>query len=255
MARSDMSDLEWEFIKAVLPNKSRGVKRVDGRRVINGIFYVPRTGIPWADLPEQYGPPTTVCNRFNRWTYAGHWDRVMDAVADAHNVDMVMVEGTSIRAHHSATTLKNDPRRCPGRSRGGSGTKIHALTNQDGLPIRYELTPGQAHDAPPCKPLPGALQPGQYVLADKAYDAAWNREMIWEQGATDVIPSGSNRKLPRDFDAGIYREGNNIERFFGRLKASFRRITTRYEKASANFMAMIKLASVRLWTEFYESAA
>ena len=57
--------------------------------------------------------------------------------------------------------------------------------------------------------------------------------MIWEQGATDVIPSGSNRKLPRDFDAGIYREGNRIERFFGRLKASFRRITTRYEKASA----------------------
>ena len=63
MARSDMSDLEWEFIKAVLPNKSRGVKRVDGRRVINGIFYVPRTGIPWADLPEQYGPPTTLKKR------------------------------------------------------------------------------------------------------------------------------------------------------------------------------------------------
>jgi len=71
MARSDMSDLEWEFIKAVLPNKSRGVKRVDDRRVINGIFYVLRTGIPWADLPEQYGPPTTIYNRFNRWTYAG----------------------------------------------------------------------------------------------------------------------------------------------------------------------------------------
>ncbi|MDO6457862.1 transposase [Celeribacter halophilus] len=50
MARSDMSDLEWEFIKAVLPNKTRGKKRVDDRRVINGIFYVLRTGIPWADL-------------------------------------------------------------------------------------------------------------------------------------------------------------------------------------------------------------
>jgi transposase len=49
MARSDMSDLEWRFIKQVLPNKSRGVKRVDDRRVINGIFYVLRTGIPWAD--------------------------------------------------------------------------------------------------------------------------------------------------------------------------------------------------------------
>jgi transposase len=93
-----MSDLEWGFIKQVLPNKSRGVKRVDDRRVINGIFYVLRTGIPWADLPEQYGPPT------------GHWDRIMEAVADVHNVDMVMVDGTSIRAHHSATTLKKKTR-------------------------------------------------------------------------------------------------------------------------------------------------
>lgn len=46
MARSAMSDLEWDFIKTVLPNKPRGVKRVDDRRVINGIFYVLRTGIP-----------------------------------------------------------------------------------------------------------------------------------------------------------------------------------------------------------------
>lgn len=64
--------------------------------------------------------------------------------------------------------LKKDPRRCLGRSRGGLGTKIHAVTNQDGLPFRYELTPGQVHDAPPCKTLLDNLQPGQHVLADKA---------------------------------------------------------------------------------------
>ncbi len=110
MARSDMSDLEWEFIKAVLPNKSRGVKRADDRRVINGIFYVLRTGIPWADLPSEYGPPTTIYNRFNRWTYAGIWDQIMEAVADASNVDTVMVDGTSVRALHSATTLKKTTR-------------------------------------------------------------------------------------------------------------------------------------------------
>ena len=109
MARSDMTDLEWEFIKATLPTKTRGKKRVDDRRVINGIFYVLRTGIPWADLPSEYGPPTTVYNRFNRWSYAGHWDRIMDAIVDAHNVDMVMVDGTSVRAHHSAATLKKRP--------------------------------------------------------------------------------------------------------------------------------------------------
>jgi len=70
--------------------------------------------------------------------------------------------------------------------------------------------------------------------------------MICEQGAIDVIPSKSNRKLTKDFDAELYRERNKIERFFGRLKASFRRIATRYEKTSRNFLAMIKLASVRL---------
>jgi putative transposase len=79
--------------------------------------------------------------------------------------------------------------------------------------------------------------------------------MIWEQGAIDVIPSKSNRKLPTEFNAKIYRKRNKIEWFFGRLKASFRRIATRYEKTSRNFMSMIKLASVRLGIEFYEYAA
>ena len=79
--------------------------------------------------------------------------------------------------------------------------------------------------------------------------------MIWEQGAIDVIPPKANRKLPTEFDAELYRERNKIERFFGRLRASFRRIATRYEKTSRNFLSMIKQASVRLWIEFYESAA
>ena len=125
-----------------------------------------------------------------------------------------------------------------GRSRGGLSTKIHALTNQDGLPIRYELTPGQAHDAPPCKRLLDRLQPGQHVLADKAYDAHWIRAMIWEQGAIDVIPAKANRKLPAEFDAEIYRERNKIERFFGRLK-EFKGIAMRAEKNDTNFASMI----------------
>ena len=142
-----------------------------------------------------------------------------------------------------------------GRSRGGLTTKIHALVNEIGLPIRFELTPGQEHDAPVCRLLLDQLQPGQSVLADKAYDADWIRELIWEQGAIDVIPSKSNRKIPKEFDAETYKLRNHIERFFGRLKASFRRIATRYEKTAQNFMAMIKLAAIRLCCQFYESAA
>ena len=140
-----------------------------------------------------------------------------------------------------------------GRSRGGLTTKIHALVNENGLPLRFELTSGEAHDAPPARILLNALQPNQQVLADKAYDADWIRQMIWERGAIAVIPSKSNRKMPKEFDTETYKERNHIERFFGRIKRSYRRIATRYEKTSRNFLALIKIAAFRLWCEFYES--
>ena len=120
--------------------------------------------------------------------------------------------------------------------------------------MKFELTAGQAHDAPICETLLTELQPSQSVLADKAYDADWIRKMIWEQGAIDVIPSKSNRKIPKVFDKELYRQRNKIERFFCRLKDSFRRIATPYQQTSGNFLAMIKLASMRLWLEFYEYA-
>ena len=120
--------------------------------------------------------------------------------------------------------------------------------------MKLELTLGQAHDAPVSETLLTGLQLGQWVLADKAYDADWTRNMIWEQGTIDVIPSKSNRKIPKEIDKEMYGQRNNIERFFCRLKASLRRIATRYEQTSANFLAMIKLASVRLRLEFYEYA-
>ena len=70
------------------------------------------------------------------------------------------------------------------------------------------------------------------MLADKAYDVDWIRKMIWEQGAIDVIRSKFNRKIPKEFDKGLYRQRNKIERIFCRLKDSFRRIATRYDPRS-----------------------
>ena len=67
----ELSDFEWRVIAPLLPNKPRGVPRVDDRRVLNGIFWVLRTGAPWRALPREYGPPTTCYNRFVRWRKAG----------------------------------------------------------------------------------------------------------------------------------------------------------------------------------------
>ena len=79
--RYELSDYEWAAIRPFLPNKPRGVPRVNDRRVLNGIFWVLRSGAPWRDLPETFGPYTTCYNRFVRWGRAGVWDQIMDALA------------------------------------------------------------------------------------------------------------------------------------------------------------------------------
>ncbi len=92
------------------------------------------------------------------------------------------------------------------------------------------------------------------VLADKAYDANAIREMIDGQGAWPNIPPKSNRKDPICFSPYLYIARNLVERFFSKIK-HFRRIATRYDKLAANYMAMIKLASIRVWLRAYESTA
>jgi transposase len=71
--RYELADYEWVAIKPMLPNKPRGVSRVNDRRVLDGIFWVLRSGAPWRDLPEAFGPYTTCYNRFVRWRRAGVW--------------------------------------------------------------------------------------------------------------------------------------------------------------------------------------
>lgn len=102
MARYDLSEVEWRLIEPLLPNKPRGVARVDDRRVINGIFYVLRTGSPWRDLPSRYGPHTTVYNRFNRWAKAGVWVRVFEALSARSPGSMHLIDSSIIRAHQHA---------------------------------------------------------------------------------------------------------------------------------------------------------
>ena len=97
--RYELSDYEWTAIKPMLPNKPRGVRRVNDRRVLNGIFWILRSGAPWRDLPETYGPRTTCYNRFVRWRQAGVWDRIMDALAAGHDAAVQMIDTSVVRVH------------------------------------------------------------------------------------------------------------------------------------------------------------
>jgi transposase len=139
-----------------------------------------------------------------------------------------------------------------GRSRGGLSTKIHARVDSQGRPIQILITPGQAHDLTGAEPLLASLARGTIVIADKAYDADRLRAHIKARGAIANIPNMIRRKKRFRWTKALYRERNQVERFFNRLK-QFRRIATRYDKLGANFLAFIQLAAVRLCLRSIES--
>jgi transposase len=130
----------------MLSNKPRGIPRVDDRRILNGIFWVLRSGAPWRDLPDGYGAPTTCYNRFVRWRRAGIWDRIMDALALAHNAAVQMIDTSIVRVHQHGACIANNRNQHMGRSRGGLTSKIHVVVDGNGLPVQLGLTAGQAHD-------------------------------------------------------------------------------------------------------------
>ncbi|WP_141700935.1 IS5 family transposase [Mesorhizobium sp. SEMIA 3007] len=255
MSRYDLTDFEWRAIEPLLPNKPRGVPRVDDRRVLNGIFWVLRSGAPWRDLPERYGPRTTCYNRFVRWRKAGVWDRLMDAITKAHDGTVQMIDTSIVRVHQQgATGKKGDRDHCLGRSRGRLTTKIHALVDAQGRPIKLTLTAGQMSDIASAADLIKELPEGAMLLADKGYDANALRNAVTERKAWANIPPKANRKDAICFSPFLYKARNLVERFFNKAK-QFRRIATRYDKLAENYLAALKLVAIRVWLRGNESTS
>jgi transposase len=138
-----------------------------------------------------------------------------------------------------------DSQRMPfeqGRSPGGLTSKIHALVDGNGLPVRLALTPGEAHDNRLAEKLLSRLKFGSMLLADRGYDTDWIREFARKKGAWANIPPKSKRKDPICFSPYLCRDRNRVEQFFNRIKQC-RRVATRYDKLAANYLAFVQLAS------------
>lgn len=139
-----------------------------------------------------------------------------------------------------------------GRSRGGLTTKIHALVDARGRPIRLKLTAGQAHDGRSAADMFATLATGQVLLADRAYDSDRLHEEMAARGVIANIRLMPARKRFPAFDHQLYRERNLVERFFNKLK-QFRAVATRYDKRDDNFLASVQLAAIRIWIRANES--
>ncbi len=157
MGRGDLTTEEWARLKPHLPKSGRrGGRWASHRRIINGILYRNRTGVPWRDLPARFGKWKTVYERHRRWSADGTRDKIFAAVladADAQGrIDwsMVIVDSTTCRAHQHAAGARRKPPRAPGKdARPGSTARM------------------RDPDAP------GAASPARFTLPQKADAALW----------------------------------------------------------------------------------
>ena len=132
-----------------------------------------------------------------------------------------------------------------GKSRGGRTTKIVLTAADEDTALAVDVIPGQAGEAPRLEPLLDRtldrVGPVDELVADKAFDGDPQRHACVDRDVCPVIPNKANRVDPWPFDPQAYRERNNVERLFGKLK-QFRRVATRYEKRRAMFLGVLHLA-------------
>jgi transposase len=134
-----------------------------------------------------------------------------------------------------------------GRTKVGMNTKLHAVTDADGRPIRFFMTAGQVSDYTGAAALLSSLPAAEWLLADRGYDAGWFREALKDKGIKPCIPGRKSRGKPIKHDRRRYKRRSRIEIMFGRLKDR-RRVATRYDRCPKVFLSVVALAAtVMFW--------
>lgn len=259
MRRKVLSDEEWEKIQALLPeNDGRGRNYRDHRRVIEGILWRLRTGAPWRDIPDVFGPWSTIYDRYRRWTQSGIWEDIFNQInefCDRHKQldwSAHFVDGTSIRAHQKAAGGKPTTNGL-GWSRGGFGTKIHVRFDRNGNLLNVEVTEGQRNEITVFETLmnSGAVRQShgrpklrpEAIVGDKGYNARWLRDWAHQKHMACVVPKRDNQNRKGPFNNKLYRERNIVERRIAHYK-EYRAVAFRFEKCCEHYRANWLIISI-----------
>jgi transposase len=249
--RLEISDEEWRVIYPILVIRRdiRLGSEAKVRAFMAAVLWVLRSGSQWRLLPAGLGLWNSVFKRFSRWCRLGVFKALHSVCAGQPDLQSVFIDSTVIRAHACAAGAAGSRAEAEalGRSRGGFGTKIHALTDALGNPLDFVLTGGQASDIGQAGTLLALTPAGAEALAaDKGYDSDEFVQAVLTRGMTVVIPPRANRKSPRECDWFAYKERHLIECFFGKIK-HYRRIFSRYEKTARNYLGFLYFVSALIW--------
>lgn len=228
-----------------MPVSGTGRPRVDDELILRAILYRLRQGCTWRAL-SIFAPYSTIYGRWKQWCDSGLWDKLLEQLTQGAKGKLWAIDSTCVKVHkHGMGGRQYIDNQCIGKTKGGQNTKIHALVDGKGRPLRLILSPGNRNDiiyAP--KLVEG--QTDRHILADKAYDCDEFRDLLKQLGLTACIPPRENRKNPATFHKGHYKRRHKVENAFQRLK-ELRAIATRYEKKAARFIALTTLATITIW--------
>lgn len=173
----------------------------------------------------------------------------LDRIARKAKSRIRLVDGTHVRVHQCATNPKGGAAaQAMGKTRGGRNTKIMALTDVRGLPVKLSLIEGQAYEGNHVIELLDDPR-GLMVVGDKGFDSDKLRQQLEELGARHCFPSKSNRRKKRRLNKKLYRQRYQVENFFCRLKR-WACSSTRRNKLALNFLSLIQFASIIDWLRY-----
>lgn len=225
----------------------KGIHKNDIARLrlfIEAIYYICRSGCQWRLLPFYYGSWRAIHKRFKAWIMSNIWEKLFEYFKQEPDMEWASIDSTIVRAHAcSAGYGKNSQaQESLGRSKGGFTTKIHALVDALGNPLKFSLTAGQRHDITQAAHLVAdALD--TTIIADKAYCA---KHFIDQFSKSPCIPPRRNTKEPLPYDEYLYQERHVIECFFGKIK-HFRRIFSRFDKSALSYLSFLHFVGALIW--------
>ena len=246
MPRLMLNDEHWSKLRIIM--REHGIyDKPMLRLTVEGILYRLRTGIPWRDLPADFGKWNSIFKQFNNWSKQHKLMKIFRQLCENPDTEWEFLDGSIVKAHqHSAGAASQDDQAI-GKSRGGNSTKVHLAVDAYGLPIEFEITGGEVHDCKIAPDLLARLPAADSVIADKAYDSEDLRTQIEESGAVPVIPRKCNSKVGNaGMDWCLYKYRHLVENAFARLK-HFRAFATRYDKLKRNYESMVALACGIMW--------
>ena len=127
-----LSDEQWRRIEPRLPTDVRGVERADDRRVISGIVHVLKSGCRWCDCPPEYGPSTTIYNRFVRWARRGIWENLFRELSGkGRSTDTQMIDSTHVKAPLRRRKGGSKSRLLVARAAGATRKSMHSQMLKD----------------------------------------------------------------------------------------------------------------------------